>query len=941
MRKCILLYLFIINISINGQVLEENFVPNGNSMPDVLTNIQNISPPSPEAFNFSKYGNVPVGLFTGSPNFNLDLTNFQLGNIKIPISLNYSSNGIHVDQMNGSVGLGWIFINAGVITRTIRDKPDDYSNMNGEDEVPDVINIGINNPQSINYFLKCESDDFDSEPDLYTANFMGNNLKFVFNNSNVPVLLDKSNFKISGSVSGNQFVITGIDGTQYTFSAYERIKNSTSPGMHGGVYVNAQAWYLTSVKNNDDIVNIEYDSSDFTYVLSKLQTMTYTLPSQIQYKYGGYQDHPETCASCGGCSIYGFQMIANVNDQIYTTTQNIFGSKRIKRIYNNRNQNQLTFEYNSQPNDVYKLKNIKKYDNQNKLIDNIDLTYVLTSNNRLYLTNVTNTIKNLAHTFEYYNKEALPARFTYSRDKWGYYNAKNNTTYIPNIDNAMITYSGADQNVNSDAGYYGLLKTIKYPTGGTSILVYENHGSSNQLIGGYRIKTTTDTSEIGITPVTKNYLYYDLVELRKPYYFENRKIFSTCEGSSQPPMYAMYHAITSSNIHQLMSLNPNLFYGKVIEEISGNGKVTHIFETNADYWGNNIKGDPVPTSQWTNFGWNNGKEKSTIFEDADGNKLKTITYNYVEDQSNKTEVRAIARRKLFSPVVYNSTWNNFENLDMIMYKNISRFTYLQSQITTDYLNGNPVVSSTQYFYTNPAHYQLTLKESTTPDGVVLKKLYQYAHEKGNQLMIDKNMVGMPLETNTTQTINGATKTLSKTETIYPTSIPTTQAGNLVLPLSVKSYDIQNNTSSTEVTYDKYDSKGNLQQYTTKDGVSVTIIWGYNNIQPIAKVEGATYDQLVNSGLISAIVSASDLDAANPANEAALITALDSFRNNSALSGYQVSTYTYDPLIGVTSITPPSGIREVYLYDTANRLKEIRESNATGKLLKEFKYNYKN
>ena len=62
--------------------------------------------------------------------------------------------------------------------------------------------------------------------------------------------------------------------------------------------------------------------------------------------------------------------------------------------------------------------------------------------------------------------------------------------------------------------------------------------------------------------------------------------------------------------------------------------------------------------------------------------------------------------------------------------------------------------------------------------------------------------------------------------------------------------------------------------------------------------------------------------------------------NSVLSNYSITTYTYDPLVGVTSITPPSGIREVYLYDTANRLKEIREDNATGKILKEFKYNYK-
>ncbi|WP_374464396.1 hypothetical protein [Chryseobacterium sp.] len=59
-----------------------------------------------------------------------------------------------------------------------------------------------------------------------------------------------------------------------------------------------------------------------------------------------------------------------------------------------------------------------------------------------------------------------------------------------------------------------------------------------------------------------------------------------------------------------------------------------------------------------------------------------------------------------------------------------------------------------------------------------------------------------------------------------------------------------------------------------------------------------------------------------------------------MPNYQITTYTYDPLIGVRSITPPSGIREVYIYDSANRLKEIRENNQTGNLLKEFKYNYK-
>ncbi|MFY7844919.1 hypothetical protein [Chryseobacterium gambrini] len=65
------------------------------------------------------------------------------------------------------------------------------------------------------------------------------------------------------------------------------------------------------------------------------------------------------------------------------------------------------------------------------------------------------------------------------------------------------------------------------------------------------------------------------------------------------------------------------------------------------------------------------------------------------------------------------------------------------------------------------------------------------------------------------------------------------------------------------------------------------------------------------------------------------------RTDSTFKDYQITTYSYDPLIGITSVTPPSGIRQVYIYDTTGKLKEIREMSKTGNLLKEFKYKYKN
>ncbi|MFC3160822.1 hypothetical protein ACFOEQ_22320 [Chryseobacterium arachidis] len=249
---------------------------------------------------------------------------------------------------------------------------------------------------------------------------------------------------------------------------------------------------------------------------------------------------------------------------------------------------------------------------------------------------------------------------------------------------------------------------------------------------------------------------------------------------------------------------------------------------------------------------------------------------------------------------------------------------LKKEETTDYFtDGRKKSRKTEYFY-NDSLYPTKLtstRESFSGENVELNTTFKYAYEKGNQLMINRNMLNIPLENTTTQTINGITKNLEKSETIYPTSLPTTQTGNLVLPLSEQSYDKLNNNASTDVSYDKYDEKGNILQYTTKDGIPVSIVWGYNKTQPIAKIEGISYGDLTVGISIAGIVSASNDDATDPTKEGLLLDALNSFRKESALLGKKITTYTYDPLIGVTSITPPSGIRQTFVYDAANRLKE--------------------
>ncbi|WP_330745835.1 hypothetical protein [Chryseobacterium sp. CP-77] len=246
--------------------------------------------------------------------------------------------------------------------------------------------------------------------------------------------------------------------------------------------------------------------------------------------------------------------------------------------------------------------------------------------------------------------------------------------------------------------------------------------------------------------------------------------------------------------------------------------------------------------------------------------------------------------------------------------------------TIEYFNGKTLKTIEDVTY-NIRDYPIKQK-ATFANNTTLETTSSYAHEKNNQKLINANIIGIPLQTITKKD----NVIVSNTETKYDSPL------NL-LPSSFVSTDLQN-VVSTEVTYDKYDSKGNLQQYTTKDGLSTVIIWGYNQTQPIAKIEGAKLSDIQQS-FIDSIVTASNTDASAGVNndETTFLSALNTFRSNTALSGYQITTYTYDPLVGVRSITPPSGITESYVYDSANRLEKVIDVN--GKVLKEMKYNYKN
>ncbi|MDR6528981.1 hypothetical protein J2787_004422 [Chryseobacterium rhizosphaerae] len=613
---------------------------------------------------------------------------------------------------------------------------------------------------------------------------------------------------------------------------------------------------------------------------------------------------------------------------------------------------------------------------KNSIVEEINFSYLQDPTKKLYMTGFNQNGK--SYQLEYYSTD-LPKFNQMKNDHWGYFN---NKSFLTSVTPANGVYYSVDQLKNVLSAYKetdpsqltkGVLKKIIFPTKGFSEFIYEPHdynkviegqntppfdfyieNTAKKIAGGLRLKKMiTDPGDA--QNIVKEYFYTEDgtatgnstgVLSGKPVYFEE----------DQNNGARIYRFVDLPIIPTNNTRGKHVVYSKVTERISenGTGGSTEYIFSNSDngYIDRHANGFTFyafsSASIYNNLrqvGYNSieferGKPLSIIKKDQNNNIVQRTNYSY-NNAANRFD--NIIRAYDFQSNVYGEAieYGAFtllhgvaELIRMSAHNIYSYLPYLSQKEEITYKNNNPeLIQTTNYTYNSGLHNQLTQTEFKESAGTINTTLYKYAHEKGNQKLINANMIGIPLETTVTkkQNVTDLTgKIISKNETKYDNP-------NNLFPSSILTSDLQNSSPVTEVTFDQYDSNGNLQQYTTKNGVSTVIIWGYNNTQPIAKIEGVTYAQV--SSAVSVIVNASDVDGAAGTNndETALLTAFKTFR--AQFPNSPVTTYTYDPLVGVRSIIPPSGIGESYLYDAVGRLEKIVDVN--GKVIKEMKYNYKN
>ena len=419
-----------------------------------------ITLPSPHAFSFTKYGDIPIGLFTGTMSYSIPLFTMETGKLSLPVSLDYATNGIKVDDVSGRTGMGWNLKTGGLITRTILGKPDE----SGALMPPSTFDSSSHT--FFNYMNFVGVNNINTQPDEFTYNFMGLSGKFYFDYSGNLKELTPSGFRFVTNSNRDYFHITTLDGTQYHFTATDETYNYSyftgSAGINGSDG-GRTAWYLTKIKNvYGDSIELKYSlvSTDQIQYLSGIIQTLRSAPN------GFFQAPFMVSSNCGTAGTdrwtrpgYHRACTENLgaNTDIRYTSMSVL---KLSEIHSK--QGLLKFYYSGRedlPGEV-KLDSIdliSKIDN--KRIETVGFEYVYSQSpsnydqagfifpqgslpsmfpylrKRLFLEKLKsydNTkTKYEIYKFGYDDINALPPRLSYAQDLFGYFNGKLNTYFIP------------------------------------------------------------------------------------------------------------------------------------------------------------------------------------------------------------------------------------------------------------------------------------------------------------------------------------------------------------------------------------------------------------------------------------------------------------------------------------------------------------------------------
>lgn len=444
--------------------------------------------------------------------------------------------------------------------------------------------------------------------------------------------------------------------------------------------------------------------------------------------------------------------------------------------------------------------------------------------------------------------------------------------------------------------------------------------------GGVRIKKITSEDGSG-QALIKTYSYQGenglssgrLVSIPDFGYYRTT-IDATNLSTGSTPYFIFQISRTSGPVNSLNYHHGSpLIYTRVVEQEADGSRTERYYDTAAYIAGPNSGKYPyVPGQDFPNL---SGLMLREVIKDKNGElrKEEWITYNKVMTYLNTPLNRNVKTGTIATANAYPAKYYVADQFFVWT----TRAEEIQ-RISHQYEQGNVWTSTINHSYDLNRFYLLQ-STSVNSKGESRTTNYSYPHNSsgtGIAQLIQFNILRNILSKSDSKSnvLNGHLYTQQKIYALW-------NSESAPYPAADRSAILENGFI-TDVTYNAYDSKGNLLQYTGKDGVVTSIVWGYKQQYPVARIMGKSYSEVVAQSGINLSV----LD--QPFSEAAILTELAKIRT---LSGCLVQTYTYKPQVGVSSETDPQGLSWYYTYDAFNRLAIVR--NKDQHIVKMYCYKY--
>ncbi|WP_316834922.1 hypothetical protein [Pedobacter nutrimenti] len=504
------------------------------------------------------------------------------------------------------------------------------------------------------------------------------------------------------------------------------------------------------------------------------------------------------------------------------------------------------------------------------------------------------------------------------------------------------------------------------------------------IVGGVRVKRITDFSAPNGKATVKEYEYADPFRplLTGNYINELFYEFDTMSSPdhvSDPPngngwffSYEKEKTLSAMSSYQLADLNgPCLKYGTVKEKQIDfntqkiNGYTSYNFDVVMDGQDGGYNMPPYPP--FVDNTWASGTLINKTEWKVDNSGFKPVSshdyvYSGIKDKKSIYGEAYINTHLVLPPT---APWfllqNNYSEYAIQRYVTHRAFHYtsnyhtLDSEITKTYTDsGDTIVTTKNYTYDSSTLLPKKIETTNSNKDKTVQSII-YPSDLQNLTATDTLTLGIKALQNSNVLNAEIEKTTYKsnpdgTNNRFVSSIMTYYKPDVVLPGGIKVVEaspppvnfvpvnVQNGAVSVDplnqlrVKFDKYDSYGHLIQQHLEKGMFMSYIWSYNGQYPIAEIKNADY------ATVQTILGASALLSfnlkTNP-TDIEIKTFLTPLRTN--LPNAEIVTYTYIPLIGMTSSTDAKGQTTYYECDEFQRLKNIKDRN--GDIIKNYTYYY--